>query len=76
MAFGLLLLFDTQLGFVAPAEDREESMKMEANGEFNSSSSSSLVYDFLSTEDPLLLSCDCPPTSPIMLATDAVEGGK
>lgn len=76
MAFCWLFPFDTQLSFVATGEDREESMNIEAKGEFNSSSSSSLVYDFLSTEDPLLLSCDWPPTSPIILATEVVEGGK
>lgn len=53
--------FDIQQGLVGTGEEedeeerRAESMKIEANGEFNSSSSSSLVYDFLSTEDPLLV---------------------
>lgn len=68
--------FGTQLSFDATGEDPEEPMKIEAKGEFNSSSSSSLVYDFRTTEDPLLLSWDWPPTSPIILAIEAVEGGK
>lgn len=64
------------MSFDATGEDPEEPMKIEAKGEFSSSSSSSLVYDFLTTEDPLLLSCDWPPPSPIIFATKAVEGGK
>lgn len=45
-------------------------------GESNSSSSSSLVYDFLRTEDSLLLSLDWLPISPIIPATEAAAGGK
>lgn len=50
---------------------------MAVKGESNSSSSSSLVCDFLSTEDPLLLSSgDLIPVSPIIPATEANGGGK
>jgi hypothetical protein len=68
--------FDIQLGLVGTAEEREPSINMEAKGEFNSSSSSSLVYDFLSTEDPLLLRLGWLPPSPIIFATEAAKGGE
>lgn len=67
--------FDFQPSFVRAGEVRDPSWKIEAKGEFNSSSSSSLVYDFLST-DPLLLSCDWLPDSPVRSATEAAKGGK
>lgn len=75
-AFRLPLSFDIQLGFVGTEDARDPSMRINDKGEFNSSSSSSLVYDFLSTEDPLLFRCAWPPISPIVLAMEAVEGGK
>lgn len=48
---------------------------IEVMGESNSSSSSSLMYDFRSSDDSLL-SRLWPPTSPMMLANEAVEGGE
>lgn len=53
----LRLSFHLKLGFVLDTGEKEGSLnKIEDNGEFNSSSSSSLVYDFLTTDDLLLLS--------------------
>ena len=49
---------DFQPAFVGAGEDRTPSSTIEAKGEFNSSSSSSLVYDFLTIEEPLFLSLD------------------
>jgi hypothetical protein len=48
---------------------------IEVIGESNSSSSSSLVYDFLSIADPLLCRVWLP-TSPIMFVRDAAGGGE
>lgn len=49
--------------------------RIEAKGEHNSSSSSSLVLDFLSTEDLLLVSSGFVPTLPMNAATEAADGG-
>lgn len=47
---------------------------MEARGQSNSSSSSSLVYPFLCRTDTFLVNSDLPPASEIFSAT-AVDGG-
>lgn len=72
----LRISFDFQVGFVECAEDMKPSSDIRDKGEFNSSSSSSLVYAFLTTEDLLFLSLDSLPTSPIMLAMEDAVGGK
>lgn len=76
-AFWLLISLEIQQDFVGAREEWGPSLRTMANGELSSSSSSSLVYDFLSTEDPLRFRCAWPPpTSPITLATEVVEGGE
>lgn len=44
--------------------------------ESNSSSSSSLVYDFLRTRDPLLVNWDWFSQSPKMYSTEVAGGGR
>lgn len=65
---------DTLPGFILICEARV-SVKIKARGDLISSSSSSLVLDFLSIEEPHRLSWDLFPTSPIMSATEMGEGG-
>lgn len=74
MAFWLRFFSEVLLG-LAGVDGKTVVSRIEAKGELNSSSSSSLVLDFLSTEDPLLLSSDFVPTSPMNAATEATEGG-
>lgn len=71
----LCLPFDVRLGFVGVACTCEVPM-IEVKGESNSSSSSSLVYDFLMTEEPLCLSRDLLPLSPTIFASKLPEGGR
>lgn len=52
------------------------SIRIEVKGESNSSSSSSLVWHFLSTDDLLLLRWEWLPRSPIMVETKVAEGGE
>lgn len=65
----------SQLGFVEVGVPRLLSPIIEVMGESSSSSSSSLMYDFLSSDDPLLCRLWLP-TSPMMLANEAAEGGE
>lgn len=59
--------------FVEAGQPRDRSAIIEVRGESTSSSSSSLVYDFLRTDDALR-DKDWVPDSPINLATEAAVG--
>lgn len=67
--------FPPHEGFMFTGEDRDPLSRIEAIGEFSSSSSSSLVYDFLSTDEPLLLRWPGLLVSPIISTIEAGEGG-
>lgn len=51
-------------------------MMMVARGESSSSSSSSLVWHFRSTDDPILLRKDVLRTSPTMFFIEVADGGE
>lgn len=61
--------------FVEVGQPRDRSAIIEVRGESTSSSSSSLVYDFLRTDDALRAK-DWVPDSPINLVTEAAVGGE
>nr|GMC64111.1 hypothetical protein Iba_chr02dCG1830 [Ipomoea batatas] len=61
-------------GFIKFGESLKQSARIDVNGESNSSSSTSLVYDFLSDDNPLLFGAWFPIFSK-KLEREAVGGG-
>lgn len=65
--------FDVQLGLVEAGKGSKMSM---IDSESNSSSSSSLVYDFRRTKDPFRVNWEWLPQSPKICATEVAGGGR